>query len=250
MGRNLYEERHPNEAKFRLTKNGWERLVSSADAVNLSVSETSKEVQMLEEDVRRRVFVVHGRNTGAKDELCTFLRSIDLYVVEWEELAKETRKGAPYTGQVLDQAFNQEKIQAVVVLLTGDDEGRLLEPFRKDSDPEYEHRLTPQPRQNVIFEAGRAFGSHPDKTVLVKLGEIRGFSDIAGINYVELDNTGTKRQVLANRLRTAGCLVNTDGTAWHTAGDFERMFLFRPLLLEGRNRNKINCFFALRAVSS
>ena len=30
----------------------------------------------------------------------------------------------------------------------------------------------------------------------------------------------------------------------------KRMFLFRPLLLEGRNRNKINCFFALRAVSS
>ena len=36
---------------------------------------------------------------------------------------------------------------------------------------------------------------------------------------VHLNNTVPKRQNLAERLRTAGCAVNTIGTDWHEAGD-------------------------------
>jgi hypothetical protein len=36
---------------------------------------------------------------------------------------------------------------------------------------------------------------------------------------VHLNNTVPKRQDLAERLRTAGCAVNTIGTDWHEAGD-------------------------------
>lgn len=167
----------------------------------------------------RKVFVVHGRNLKARDALFTFLRSIDLHPLEWSEIVAATGKGAPYIGEILDKAFSQA--QAVVVLMTPDDEGRLREPFMKSEDPSYETELTQQSRLNVLFEAGMAIGRFPNRTILVELGFLRPFSDIGGRHVIKLDDTTEKRQELAHRLRTAGCQVNLSGTDWHTAGAFE-----------------------------
>ena len=46
------------------------------------------------------------------------------------------------------------KAQAFLVLLTGDDEVRLIEDLRILTDPPYERKLTPQARPNVLYEAG------------------------------------------------------------------------------------------------
>jgi len=66
-----------------------------------------------------------------------------------------------------------------------------------------------------------AFASHPDRTVIVELGQLRPFSDIAGRHVVRLDNSSQRRQELAQRLEQAGCRVNLHGTDWHASGDFE-----------------------------
>ncbi len=87
-------------------------------------------------------------------------------------------------------------------------------------DPPFEKVLTGQARPNVLFEAGMAFASHPDKTVLVQIGTVRPFSDIAGRHVIRMDDSGAKRQNLALRLKTAGCSVDLEGTDWHTAGNF------------------------------
>jgi len=99
----------------------------------------------------RNLFVAYGRNLAIRDAMFDFLRALDLFPQDWADLVASTGKGAPYVGEVLDKAFSDA--QAVVVLLTPDDEGRLREPFIKDDDPPYEKRLTPQARLNVIFEA-------------------------------------------------------------------------------------------------
>lgn len=164
----------------------------------------------------RRVFVVHGRNLEVYDALCDFLRSIDLHPMEWPQILSETGKGSPYIGEILDKAFSEA--QAVVILMTPDDEGCLREPLRKPDDPIYETALTPQARLNVLFEAGMAMTLFHEKAILVELGKLRPFSDIAGRHVLKLDNTVTKRQELAERLRTVGCAVDTSGTAWHKAG--------------------------------
>jgi predicted nucleotide-binding protein len=166
----------------------------------------------------RRVFVVHGRDSNARDAMFAFLRSIDLYPLEWAEAVTETGKASPYVGDVLDEAFSIA--QAVVVLMTPDDVACLQEPFRKPGDPPHETELTPQARPNVIFEAGMAMGRSPDRTVLVELGELRPFSDVGGRHVIRLDNTTQRRQELAQRLETAGCPVSMTGTDWHRAGDF------------------------------
>jgi predicted nucleotide-binding protein len=109
--------------------------------------------------------------------------------------------------------------QAVVVLMTGDDEGRLRTNLRQVREPEHEVELTRQARLNVVFEAGMAIGRDADRTVLVEMGTLRPFSDIGGRHVVRLDNSTQRRQDLASRLGTAGCAVNLSGTDWHTAGD-------------------------------
>lgn len=167
---------------------------------------------------RRAVFIVHGRNEPARAALFTFLRAVGLHPLEWGEVVAATGNAVPYIGQILDAAF--ARAQAVVVLLTPDDEGRLREEFRNPSDGPHETELTPQARQNVIFEAGMAMGRSPDRTVLVELGTLRPFSDVGGRHVIRLTDSVARRQDLALRLRTAGCAVNIDGTDWHTAGDF------------------------------
>ncbi len=167
----------------------------------------------------RDVFVVHGRNLMARDALFDFLRSIDLHPVEWSEAVHATGKPAPYVGEILDAAFS--RAHAVVVLFTPDDEARLRESLRTDSEPPHETDLTGQARPNVLFEAGMAMGRSEDRTVLVELGSLRPFSDVAGRHVIRLDKSSQRRQELAQRLRAAGCPVNLEGTDWHTAGDFE-----------------------------
>ncbi len=65
-----------------------------------------------------------------------------------------------------------------------------------------------------------AMGRNPERTVLVEIGVLRPFSDIAGLHILRFDGSTQRRQELAERLKTAGCEVNISGTDWHTAGDF------------------------------
>ena len=167
----------------------------------------------------RDVFVVHGRNEKARVALFDFLRSISLHPVEWSEAVQATGKASPYIGDILNAAFS--RAHAVVVLLTPDDEARLREPWQGKNEPPHEVELSGQARPNVLFEAGMAMGRDEDRTVLVEIGYIRPFSDIAGRHTVRLDNTSPRRQELANRLKAAGCPANLNGTDWHSVGDFD-----------------------------
>ena len=164
------------------------------------------------------VFVVYGRNSAARNAIFGFLRSIGLHPLEWSEATTYTGKPSPYVGEILDAAFS--KAHAFVVLFTPDDEARLRQEFRVDGDPPHETELTGQARPNVLFEAGMAMGRYPERTVLVELGNLRPFSDTAGLHVIRMDGSSQRRQELAQRLEAAGCPVRLEGTDWHTAGDF------------------------------
>jgi predicted nucleotide-binding protein len=150
--------------------------------------------------------------------LFDLLRAMDLRPIEWSEAVDLTGVPSPMVSQVLDAAM--EYAQAIAVLFTGDDQVRLKDQFISKHDPDFERELTSQARPNVIFEAGLALGKYPDRTILVQVGSLRPFSDIAGLHLIHLKNTSKSRQELAQRLRLAGCSLDLSGTDWHDAGSF------------------------------
>ena len=169
---------------------------------------------------KTKVFVVHGRNIAIRDNIFQFLRTIKLDPIEWNQAIIMTGKPAPFVGEVLEVAFSNA--QAVIVLLTGDDEVRLRDHLLNKHDPdyEYENKLMAQARPNVLFEAWMAFGTHPNRTILIEFGIIKKFSDIAGRHVLHMNNSLAKRQELSQRLQVAGCQVDITGIDWHKAGDF------------------------------
>lgn len=169
--------------------------------------------------IERNVFVVYGRDAAAKREIFRFLRAIGLKPIDFSEAAVElTGKGSPYIGEVLTAAFAHA--QAVLVVMTPDDEARLRDPFRSSEDEAFESQLTGQPRPNVIFEAGMALGLFPDRTLLVELGKLRPISDLSGRHVIRLNNSNRAKQELARRLENAGCKVDLKGD-WLDEGSFE-----------------------------
>lgn len=166
-----------------------------------------------------KVFVVYGRNARIRSAMFQFLRAIGLHPFEWGQSITLAKKGSPYIGEVLDTAFAEAR--AIVVLLTGDDLAVLRREFCTTDDPAYETEPTPQARPNVIFEAGMAFGIHPERTVIVEIGKVRPFSDVVGRSAIRLTNSSQSRQMLAQRLKDAGCSLDLTGTDWHTVGNFD-----------------------------
>lgn len=165
------------------------------------------------------VFVVHGRNDEARKALFDFLRSIGLQPLEWSQAVHATGKAAPYIGEILDTAF--QTAQAIIVLLTGDDEARLQPTLHTPGDGPAETMLQPQARPNVLFEAGMAFGYRPNQTVIAQLGAVKTFSDVAGRHVLHLNNTSGRRKDLTQRLQGAGCAVDISGNDWLTTGNFD-----------------------------
>jgi predicted nucleotide-binding protein len=174
----------------------------------------------------RRVFVIHGRDERLRSGTFTFLRALGLEPLEWTKTIQLTGKASPYIGEILKAAFDHA--QAAVVLLTPDDEARLRPDLLQADDPSTEGELNGQPRPNVLFEAGMSFASHPDQTVLVQFGRVRPFSDVAGRHVVKMDNSVSKRQEFAVKLKTAGCSVDMEGTDWQNDGDLKPPTIGEP----------------------
>jgi hypothetical protein len=168
----------------------------------------------------RSVFLVHGRDHSARDALIALLKAFDLKVINWRDAATRAGGGTPYTGDIV--AAGMELADAVVILLTPDDIGYVRPDFREATDGPHELEPTGQARLNVVFEAGLAMARDRDKVVVVEVGQVRKMSDIDGLNVIRMHDNIERRKDLAQRLRSAGLSVDTDGEEWRNAGNFNR----------------------------
>jgi predicted nucleotide-binding protein len=199
-----------------------EQRVASAQDETASTGaqrEVSVPSQFAADGDPKAVMVVHGRNAAARDAMFAFLRRLGLNPLDWDDLIDRTGSAAPFIGEVLNAAFSSA--QAVVVLLTPDDEARLRDEYQAAEEEPFETELTPQARPNVLFEAGMALASHPTRTVLVEVGRLRPFSDVAGRHVVRLTGSDDPLRAIARRLEQAGCAVDTgDDADWADPGQF------------------------------
>ncbi len=205
-------------AQYSQRARKWEAVIMTRtnEANTVSKPETDQTTEKAH-DRLRRVWVVHGRDERLRRGVFTFLRSLGLEPLEFSEARQLTKKPSPYIAEILDIAFAHA--QAVVVLLTPDDQVQLRPDLLNPNDPPHEGTLTGQARPNVIFEGGMAWVSHREQTLFVQIGSVKPFSDVSGLHILRLNNNTDKRQDFAHRLRDAGCPVNMSGADWHTAGD-------------------------------
>jgi len=166
----------------------------------------------------KNVMVVHGRNRRIRDSMFDFLRAIKLNPIEWSEATKATGKPSPYVGEILDAAFKMA--QAVVVLFTPDERVELDRELCS-GDTEFAREQGRQSRPNVFLEGGMALARDEHHTVLVEVGDNRPASDLLGRHTIRMDDGPEKRNELAERLRNAGCALDTGGHDWYRSGRFK-----------------------------
>ncbi|MFG2819052.1 TIR domain-containing protein [Kitasatospora sp. NPDC048365] len=164
----------------------------------------------------KKVFVVHGRDHDAREELHKFLKKLGLEPIKWSDaraLAVKDVGLAPTIMQIIRAGM--EACQTIIVLMTPDERISLKSEFREkpaeDADEE-------QSRPNVIFEAGIAFGKYPDRSLIVSTSPSRVLSDLAGVHVVNLSSRAGLVEVKESL--AARAIPITARTGWERAGKF------------------------------
>jgi predicted nucleotide-binding protein len=165
--------------------------------------------------------VVHGRDGTLRDSMYELLGALGLKAQEWGHAIRAARSkgGNPYVNDAVSKIMDQA--QAIVVMLSPDDEAKLKDQFVGRNERVSEGKLRGQARPNVIFETGIAIGAHHKKTVIVQVGQVKAFTDIGGMHMLHLAGDDKSRHEFANRLQDLGCKIDRDGDHWLRAGDFK-----------------------------
>lgn len=167
------------------------------------------------------IFVVHGRDAKLRDAMYEYLGALGLKPREWGHAIRAASKrvgGNPYVNDIVTKIM--EQAEAIVVILSPDDEVKLKEQFVGTGEKTTEGRLRGQARPNVIFETGIAIGTHHRKTIIVQIGNVKPFTDIGGMHLMHLTNSVKSRHEFANRLEALNCKIDRGGDHWLRAGDF------------------------------
>lgn len=140
---------------------------------------------------KRKVFIVHGRDNEAKQEVSRFIESLGLETIILHEQAS--------SGMTIIEKIEHYSNDAdfALVLYTPCDHGRGI----------HESNIPPKQRarQNVVFEHGYLMAKLGRENVcaLVK-SEIETPNDISGVVYVNLDPYGAWKNAVSKELKACG----------------------------------------------
>ena len=135
----------------------------------------------------RKVFIVHGRDEGARETVARFLSNIDFEPIILHEQASQGRT-------IIEEVEAHGDVGFAIVLLTADDEGSV-----RGGSPQ------PRARQNVLLELGYFIGRPGrDRVCALKRGELEIPSDFGGVVYEPLDEGNGWKLAVARELRAAG----------------------------------------------
>lgn len=145
---------------------------------------------------KRKVFIVHGRDNGAKQEVSRFIESLGLEAIILHEQAS--------SGMTIIEKIEHYSNDAdfALVLYTACDKGRGA----------YETNVPARDRarQNVVFEHGYLMAKLGRENVcsLVK-GQIETPNDISGVVYVQLDDLGAWKNDVTKELKACGYSIGS-----------------------------------------
>ena len=123
-----------------------------------------------------KVFLIHGRDEGARNTVARFLGQLRLEPVILAEQASQGKT-------IIEKFESHAQVRFAIALLTPDDAGSLSN----------EDTPRPRARQNVIFELGYFIGRlGRDGVCALTKGEVEIPSDYSGVVYIPLDDGGWK----------------------------------------------------------
>jgi predicted nucleotide-binding protein len=165
----------------------WDAAIEQWE-IEISRANTSL-VEDIDEPISlRKVFVVHGRNHGARDQVAHVLSRLDFEAVILDQIASGTKT-------VIEKFEATSDVPFAIVLLTSDDLGRAK---TSESDE-------PRARQNVYFELGYFVAKlSRERVVAFKEPDVIVPSDLGGVVIEEFDNRGAWKHRLVKELRNAG----------------------------------------------
>jgi predicted nucleotide-binding protein len=141
----------------------------------------------------RDIFLVHGHDAGAKEEVARFLEKLELRPIILHE--------QPDQGRTIIEKFeDHSNVGFAVVLLTPDDEG-----YPKNQPSKKQDRA----RQNVVLELG-FFLSKLGRTNVSALlkDKVELPTDYSGVLYITMDPHGAWHLKLAKEIKSAGIDIN------------------------------------------
>lgn len=134
-----------------------------------------------------RVFIVHGQNNAARDEVSALLSQIGLQGIVLHE---QPNMGRHLLTKFIDEA---ELVAFAIVVMTDDDVGSLRG-----------RQLAPRARQNVILELGYFLARLGQRRICALISPgLETPSDFDGIVYIKMDATRTWQTELIRELRAA-----------------------------------------------
>lgn len=140
-----------------------------------------------------KVFIVHGHDNLAKEEMARFLEKAGLNPIILHEQASSSQT-------IIEKIESYSDVGYAVVLYTPCDVGG-----KQSSELELKSRA----RQNVVFEHGYFIGRLGRSRVSAFLkGDIEAPNDISGVVYIDLDSRGAWKIDLAKELKNAGYTIN------------------------------------------
>jgi predicted nucleotide-binding protein len=145
---------------------------------------------------KRNVFIVHGRDEAAKQEVARFVESVGLKSIILHEQAS--------SGMTIIEKIEHYANDAdfALVLYTACDQGR----------GHHEKSIAPRDRarQNVVFEHGYLMGKLGRENVCaLRKGDIETPNDISGVVYVDLDAFGGWKAEVSKELKACGYTLNS-----------------------------------------
>lgn len=164
-----------------------ERVLGNLKAgVGIARQANLKDFAVTQKEATNNVFIIHGHDEGAKEEVARFIEKIGLKPIILHE---RPNKGRTLIEKIL---VHSETVGFAIALLTPDDIG-----YSEKAPKIKEHRA----RQNVIFELGLFIGilGRSKVAVLYKEG-VEKPSDYDGVGYILFDSRGGWRIDLAKEL--------------------------------------------------
>jgi len=165
--------------------------VQPAQSINTTTTQNFTPAPQTIARNKRKVFIVHGRDNEAKQEVSRFVEKLGLEAIILHEQAS--------AGMTIIEKIEHYSNDAdfALVLYTACDHGRGV----------HESNLPPKnrARQNVVFEHGYLMAKLGRENVcsLVK-GTIETPNDISGVVYVTLDEYGAWKNEVAKELKACG----------------------------------------------